>query len=156
MASFVTEDGTVLNKTELLALTTTEAAETIHIFTTDIHQVFTQNEGNAPYEGADRLMFHAGQRVPESEIDALFKTATITTVVPATGLAAGGTVVTINGTDFGGAEGVTFGGTAGTAFKRISNTRVQVTTPAKTAGAYNVVVKDDAGDVTKTNGFTYS
>lgn len=155
MASFVTEDGTVLNKTELLALTTTEAAETIHIFTEDIHQVFTQNEGNATYEGADRLMFHVGQRVPESEIDALFKTATIATVTPATGPAAGGTVVVIDGTDFGGAEGVTFGGTAGTEFKRISNTRVQVKTPAKTAGAYAVVVKDDAGDVSKANGYTY-
>jgi IPT/TIG domain-containing protein len=156
MSSFVTEDGTVLNKTELYALATEQTQESIFVFNSDVHQVFTQNEGNATYEGADRLMFHAGQRVPESEIEALFRTATIDTVVPATGPAAGGTVVVINGTDFGGAEGVTFGGTAGTAFKRISNTRVQVTTPAKAAGAYAVVVKDDAGDVSKASGFTYS
>ena len=50
MASFVTEDGTVLNKTELLALTTTETAETIHTFTQDVHQVFPQTQGNATYE----------------------------------------------------------------------------------------------------------
>lgn len=152
--TFVKPDGTVLNKTEMLALTTTETADTIHVFTSDVHQLVTQD--GAGFEKSDRLLFHEGQRVPESVINGLFETATITTVVPATGLAAGGTVVVINGTNLAGAEGVTFGGTAGTAFKRISDTRVQVTTPAKTAGAYNVVVQDDAGDVTKTNGFTYS
>jgi hypothetical protein len=152
--TFVKPDGTVLNKTEMLALTTTETADVIHVFTSDIHQLVTQD--GAGFEKSDRLLFHEGQRVPESVINGLFTTATITTVVPATGLAAGGTVVVINGTNLAGTEGVTFGGTAGTAFKRISDTRVQVTTPAKTAGTYNVVVQDDAGDVTKTNGFVYS
>lgn len=152
--TFVKGDGTVLNKTEMLALTTEETADTIHVFTEDVHQLVTQD--GAGFEQNDRLLFHEGQRVPESVIDGLFETATITTVVPATGPAAGGTVVLINGTNLAGAEGVTFGGTAGTAFSRISDTRVQVTTPAKTAGAYNVVVLDDSGNVTKTNGFTYS
>ncbi|HET9144038.1 IPT/TIG domain-containing protein [Actinophytocola sp.] len=156
MSSFVKEDGTVLNKTELYALATEQTQESIWVFNEDVHQLFTQNEGNATFEGADALLFHAGQRVPESVIEGLFKTATVTSIVPNTGAAAGGTVVTINGTNLGGTEGVTFGGTAGTAFKRISDTRVQVTTPAKTAGAYNVVVQDDAGNVTVTNGFTYS
>jgi hypothetical protein len=156
MASFVTEDGTVLNKTELYALATEQTQESIFVFNEDVHQVFTQNEGNATYEGADRLMFHAGQRVPESEIEALFKTATVATVTPNTGPAAGGTEVVIDGTDFGGAEGVTFGGTPGTAFERVSNTRVKVTTPAHAAGAVDVVVLDDAGNVTKAGGFTFS
>jgi hypothetical protein len=154
--SFVTEDGTVLSKTELLALTTEEEQEAIHVFTEDVHQVFTQNEGNATYEGADRLLFHEGQRVPLSVIEGLFKPATITDITPATGAAAGGTVVTIDGTNFGGAEGVTFGGTPGTAFDRVSDTRVKITTPAKTAGAYDVVVQDDAGNVTEDDGFTYT
>lgn len=154
--SFVTEDGTVLSKTEMLALTTTQAQEAIHTFTTDVHLLRTQNEGNATYEGEDVLLFHAGQRVPRSVIDGLYKTATATVIVPATGLAAGGTVVTIDGTNLAGAEGATFGGVAGTAFKRISDTRVQVTTPAHAAGAVTVVVQDDAGDVSKPAFYTYT
>lgn len=151
--TFVKADGTVLNKTEMLALTTEETADTIHVFTEDIHQLVTQD--GAGFEQNDRLLFHEGQRVPESVIDGLFELATITAITPETGAAAGGTVVVIDGTNLAGAEGVTFGGTAGTAFARVSDTRVRVTTPAKAAGAYNVVVLDDAGNVTETNGFTY-
>lgn len=154
--TFVKEDGTVLNKTELYALATEQTQESIWVFNEDIHQLFTLSDGSSAFEGADKLLFHDGQRVPASVIEGLFKTATVTTITPNTGAAAGGTVVTIDGTNLAGSEGVTFGGTAGTAFKRISDTRVQVTTPAKTAGAYNVVVQDDAGNVTVTNGFTYS
>lgn len=154
--TFYDADGNVLNKTEMLALTTEETQEVIHVFTGDVHQTFTQNEGNAPYEGADRLLFHEGQRVPASVIEGLFKTATITDISPATGPAAGGTVVTIDGTNFAGVEGVNFGATPGTALKRISDTRLQVTTPAGGTGPVDVVVLDDAGNVTETDGFTYA
>jgi len=152
--SFTDDTGAVLSKTELLALTTEDDPTVVRTFTEDVYQRFTLPGG--PFEGASKLLYHAGQQVPESELDALFTTATITGITPATGPAAGGTVVTIDGTNLAGSEGVTFGGTAGTNFKRISNTRVQVTTPAKAAGAYNVVVLDDAGNVTQNNGFTYS
>lgn len=81
---------------------------------------------------------------------------TITTVNPATGGIAGGTVVTITGTGFTGATGVTFGGTAGTAFSVVNSTTITVTTPAKTAGAVDVVVQSPNGNATKTGGFTYS
>ncbi|NUT90897.1 MAG: IPT/TIG domain-containing protein [Saccharothrix sp.] len=152
--TFVDADGTVLSKAEMLALTTSDTPTVIRTFTEDVYQRFTLSGGQ--FEGASSLLFHAGQEVPETEINALFTTATVTSISPATGPAAGGTVVTIDGTNLAGTEGVTFGGTAGTAFKRLSNTRVQVTTPAKAAGAYNVVVQDDAGNVTVNNGFTYS
>jgi hypothetical protein len=152
--TFVNAAGTVLNKTEMLALTTEEDPTVIRVFTEDVYTKFTYPGG--AFEGGTKLLYHEGQEVPESEIDGLFVAATITDITPATGPAAGGTVVTIDGTNLAGAEGVTFGGTAGTAFKRISNTRVQVTTPAKAAAAYNVVVLDDAGNVTEVNGFTYS
>ncbi|MEU3455667.1 IPT/TIG domain-containing protein, partial [Micromonospora sp. NPDC006766] len=75
---------------------------------------------------------------------------------PATGPQAGGTEVTITGTNLSGTSGVTFGGTAGTGLKVLSQTKIKVTTPAKGAGAVAVVVADDSGNVTVANGFTYS
>lgn len=153
--SFVDADGNNLTKTELLALTSEVSTETVLEFGADVYQKFTFDNASQ-FEGGRKLAFHEGQQVKQSDIDALFKTATIDTISPATGLAAGGTNVTITGTDFSGAEGVTFGGTAATNFKVVSNTRITCTTPAKTAGTYNVVVQDDAGDATKTNGFVYT
>lgn len=83
--------------------------------------------------------------------------AATNSVTPATGPAAGGTAVVITGTDFTSAiTGVTFGGSAGTAFSIISPTEIHVTTPAHAAGAVNVVLVDAAGNITKTNGFTYA
>lgn len=154
--TFYDTDGNVLNKTEMLALTTPETQETIHVFTEDVHQTFTQNEGNAAYEGADRLLFHAGQRVPASVIDGLFEPATATAIEPASGPAAGGTVVVITGTNLAGVEGVTFDGAAGTNLTRLSDTAVRVTTPAGAAGTADVVIQDDAGNVTKSAFYTYT
>lgn len=82
--------------------------------------------------------------------------ATITTVAPATGDVAGGTVVTVTGTGFTTATAVNFGGTPGTAFSVTSDTEVKATTPAHAAGAVNVTVVRPGGSVTKTNGFTYA
>lgn len=153
--AFTDADGNNLTETELRALTSEVTTETVYEFTADVYQTFTE-DGASKFEGGKKLAFHDGQRVKESDIDALFKTATIDTITPATGPAVGGTNVVITGTDFSGAEGVTFGGTAATNFKVVSNTRITCTTPAKSAGAYNVVVQDDAGNVTETNGFTYT
>lgn len=84
--------------------------------------------------------------------------ATITSLSPATGGAAGGTAVTITGTGFTGATGVTFGGTAGTSFSVVNATTINVTTPAKSAGTYDVKVVMPAPDpgVTRTAGFVYT
>jgi hypothetical protein len=152
--TYVKADGTILNKTEMLALTTEESTTVLREVTEDIFQKFTQDGG--AFEGATKLLFHDGQLVPESEINALFATATVTSISPASGTTTGGTVVTISGTNLAGVEGVTFGGTAGTALQRISSTQIKITTPAKAAAAYNVVVQDDAGDVTVTSGYTYA
>ena len=101
------------------------------------------------------LAYPAGTRNPQSEIDAHYPAATVTQVTPATGPAAGGTVVTITGTNLSGVSGVTFGGTAGTNLQVISQSPIKVTTPARAAGAVAVVVADDAGNVTVANGYTY-
>jgi IPT/TIG domain len=81
---------------------------------------------------------------------------TISSLSPATGPAAGGTVVTVNGNNFMGASGVTFGGAAGTAMKVETDNRIKVTTPAGTVGAKDVVVTTASGTATSTGGFTYA
>lgn len=81
---------------------------------------------------------------------------TITAVTPNTGAAAGGTVVTITGTDLWNTSGVTFGGSAGTALVVHSDTSLTVTTPAHATGAVAVVVTTTGGTDTEAGGFTYA
>jgi hypothetical protein len=61
-------------------------------------------------------------------------------VSPNTGLAAGGTAVTISGTGFTGATAVTFGGTPATAVVVVGPNTITATSPAKAAGTYDVRV----------------
>ena len=65
---------------------------------------------------------------------------TVTSVAASSGPAAGGTVVTITGTGFTATPTVTFGGTAATNVMFVNATTITATTPAKTAGAVNIVV----------------
>jgi uncharacterized protein with beta-barrel porin domain len=78
----------------------------------------------------------------------------IASVSPATGPTAGGTSVTLSGSDFSGATSVTFGGVAAT-ISAITATTITVTTPAHAAGAVDVVVMTASGSGTKSNGYTY-
>lgn len=152
--TFYNAAGTRLTETTMNALADTVTEAELVEFTADVYQSFTQDGGG--FEQARRLAFVTGQQVPQSMIDGLFKTATISTVTPATGAAAGGTPIVIKGTDFSGAAGVTVGGVAATSFVVVNNTTITCTTGAHAAGAVDVVVQDDAGDVTKTGGFTYT
>lgn len=78
----------------------------------------------------------------------------VDTLSPATGPAAGGTVVTIVGRFLADVTGVTFGGTAGTSLTLVNDNLLRVTAPAKAAGAHNVVVTNAGGSTTKTGGWT--
>lgn len=78
------------------------------------------------------------------------------TLSVATGLAAGGTATVITGKNFTGATGVTFGGTAGTAFSVVNDSTINVTSPAKAAGTYDVVVTRPVASLTKVGGFVYT
>lgn len=69
--------------------------------------------------------------------------------------AAGGEVVLVDGDNLTGATSVTFGGTAGTAFTVVDDNTIRVTTPAKAAGTYDVVVVKGAGNGTLTAGVKY-
>lgn len=81
---------------------------------------------------------------------------TITTVAPATGLAAGGTSITLTGTDFSGATAVTVGGAALVDLNVVSDTKITGKTPPHTAGVVPVAVTTPDGTGTKATGFTYS
>lgn len=79
----------------------------------------------------------------------------IAAISPTNGTTAGGTVVTLTGTNFTGATGVTFNGTAGTGFVVNSDTQITVTSPSGSAGAINIVVLSPNGAGTATNIYTY-
>ncbi len=87
-------------------------------------------------------------------------TATVPTVMgvsPSSGPTAGGTVVTISGTNFTGVTGVTFGGTAGASFQVNSAGQITATAPAGAAATVDVRVTTAAGTsaVSGADQFTY-
>lgn len=69
----------------------------------------------------------------------------ITGVSPNSGPEAGGTAVTLTGTDFTGATGLSFGGVS-VFFSVNSPTTITATSPAHAAGAVNIVVSGPGGD----------
>ena len=80
---------------------------------------------------------------------------TVTSVSPSAGPIAGGTAVTITGTNFATGATVTIGGTAATNVVVVSGTQVTATTPAGSAGAATVTVTVNGQSGGLTNGFTY-
>ena len=74
------------------------------------------------------------------------ETPTIGSVSPASGLDAGGTVVTVVGTALGGTTGVTIEGFAAT-FTVLSDTLLQLVTPGGTAGTQILEITTGAGSV---------
>ena len=79
---------------------------------------------------------------------------TIAGVDPPNGPTAGGQEVTISGTNLNGTTSVTFGGTAATITGKTATT-VTALTPARAAGAVNVVVTATGGSVTAAGAYTY-
>jgi uncharacterized protein (TIGR03437 family) len=81
--------------------------------------------------------------------------AVISATSPASGPAAGGTVVKISGTRLAASTGVTFGGVAA-AYTVVSDALIETFTPAGTAGAADVVVTNPNGSGTLTGGWSYA
>jgi hypothetical protein len=77
---------------------------------------------------------------------------TVTGLSPSSGSTAGGTSVTITGTNFTNASAVTFG-TTSASFTVVSSTTIQATTPAHTAGTVDVTIATPGG--TAATQFTY-
>ena len=80
---------------------------------------------------------------------------TVTSISPATGPSAGGTAVTITGTNLTGATAVTIGGVAATGITVVNATTITATTPAHAAGPVDVVVTTPGGSATGTGIYTY-
>jgi len=81
---------------------------------------------------------------------------TVTSVSPATGSTAGGTAITITGTNFVSGATVTIGGTAATSVVVVSGTSITAATPAHAAGAVSIVVTNVGGQSgTLASAFTY-
>ena len=82
---------------------------------------------------------------------------TLTAITPATGSTAGGTAVTLTGTNFAAGATVTINGTAATSVVIVSATSMTAVTPAGAAGARDVRVTLSGGQAaTLTGGFTYT
>ena len=79
----------------------------------------------------------------------------VSSVSPSSGPIAGGTSVTISGTDLTGATSVTFGGAAATAFSVVNASTITATTPSGSAGAIDVQVTTAGGTATASSAFTY-
>ncbi|MFM9634489.1 MULTISPECIES: IPT/TIG domain-containing protein [Streptomyces] len=155
MGNLYKADGTRIKKSAFPAVAVSDAPMRV---TEDVHETKAYGPGDGRPQGSrHHLLYQAGTVVPQSEIDRHFApAATITTVSPSTGPAAGGTVVTIKGTRLDGVSGVTFGAAAGVELRAVSATELRVKAPAGSAGATNVTIAADSGNVTKTGGFTYS
>lgn len=110
---------TVLSDTRLLVTSPAHAAGAVHVV------VWVGSVGSAT-SSADVFTYTGGP--------------VVTGVSPTSGPPAGGTVVTITGSGFTGATAVTFGGTAGSGLSVTSDTRLVVISPARAAGAVDVVV----------------
>lgn len=80
----------------------------------------------------------------------------VSSVLPASGPAAGGTSVTVSGTGFDSGASVLFGGSVSTVTGRAGSTGITVSTPAHAAGVVDVVVRNsDDQASTLTSAFTY-
>ena len=78
----------------------------------------------------------------------------VSTLSATRGPVAGGTVVTLSGANFANTSSVKIGGTAAL-LGAVTETSIVITTPAKSAGSYDVVVTTVEGVGTLTGGFTY-
>ncbi|HEY1221700.1 MAG TPA: IPT/TIG domain-containing protein [Bryobacteraceae bacterium] len=81
---------------------------------------------------------------------------TVSGVSPNSGPTAGGTAVTITGTNFAAGATVTFGGTAATNVVVVSGTQITATAPAGSAGAVTVTVTVSGQSGSLASGFTYA
>lgn len=128
-----------------------------YVVTEDLYYTEPYAEHDPKPEGSfHKLLCREGTVMTLRQINALFEAATVTGISPAEGDVAGGTEVTITGTNLDGVTAVKFDGNEGTDLKVVSSTKLTVKTPAGSAGAVDVVVEDDANTITVEGGFTYT
>ncbi|MDV9187061.1 PxKF domain-containing protein [Streptomyces sp. SR27] len=105
----------------------------------------------------DVALTAGGRPVPAGTYTYQRPAPAVTAVAPAQGPLAGGTTVTINGTDFTGATAVTFGSVPTTAFTVENDGRITATAPAATAvGTVDITVSTPAGTSAVTTADSYA
>lgn len=140
-----------------VATSAVPAADLPKVLSNDLFESVSYGRQDPKPQGSMlRLLAKAGTVMTQSQIDNLFPVASIATVAPATGLAAGGTTLTITGTELDGVTAVTVKGVAATSVTVVSSTKITCVTAAGTAGAGSVVLTDDSGTITKANAYTYT
>lgn len=130
-ASFV-----VLNATTIITTSPAGSAGTVDVTVTTPY-------GTSAISSADQFTYA--------------NTPTVTGISPVAGPLAGGTSVTITGTDFTGATNVRFGSTAATSFIVNSNTSITAVSPAGSAGSVDITVTTAGGTsaTSSADQFTY-
>jgi hypothetical protein len=150
---------TTQTKTAVMALMVDVTPDHAKIYrfdgTVPLYNAFS-HEGDLAVESRRALAFVPGRTYTKAEIDRQYPSATVTSITPAAAAAAGGTSITFRGTNLTGVTAITLGGTAFTAVTVVDESTVTATTPAKSAGTYDVVLTDDSGTVTKTAAITTS
>ncbi|MFI9845121.1 IPT/TIG domain-containing protein [Nonomuraea sp. NPDC051941] len=149
-------DGTQLTKaTAATKVTAVPVTDPVVQVTEDLAEGFCPDGTAFPPIGR-RRKFRAGELIRQSQLDAMFPAAEITSVSPATGAVAGGTAITLKGKNFTPGTTVSVGGSNATAVTVVDATTIRCTTPAHAAGAVAVAVTTDAGTATKNTAFTYA
>jgi hypothetical protein len=100
-----------------------------------------------PYAG---LAGRTGGIAPGAPYPDTASPPSVGSVTPGTGLAAGGTAVTISGNAFTGATGVTFGGVAATAVVVVGPNTITAMSPAHAVGTVDVIVTTPKGSSSAT------
>ena len=122
---------------------------------------FNLKMGSEQYQDIPALMTNAPTSTfrfqnPNTGRQIVSQAPVITSVSPANGPIAGGTLVTITGLSFVTGMTVQFGANTPVAANFINSTQVTVLTPANAPGAVDVTVQNpDAQTATLTGGFTY-
>ncbi|GIT79810.1 hypothetical protein LLS1_14790 [Leifsonia sp. LS1] len=118
-----------------------------NVVVVDDGTITVTSPGHAPGAVDVIVTTPAGDSAPgDFTYDPVVGPPAIGTIAPDHGPETGGTAVTITGSGFTGATGVTFDGTAGTAFTVVDANTITVTTPAHAPGPVDVVVTGGGGD----------
>jgi hypothetical protein len=135
--SFAASSYTVNSSTQITATSPAEPVATVDI-------TVTTPSGTSATSSSDQFSYMAAS-LP-----------TVTSLSPTSGSTAGGTSVTITGTNFTGATGVSFGGVAAASFTVSSGTSITATSPPEAAGTVDVTVSTYSGTSATSSGDRYT
>ncbi len=143
----VTIKGTNLTGTKNVFFGDTPAKAVTVVSSTEITATAPAGSGTVTVEPVSS----SGQ-VGASSATFSYLTPTLTSDSPTKGAGAGGTTVTLMGTNLTGTTSVEFGSTAATSFTVVSNTEVKAVSPGESAGTVSITVTTPAGT---SNGVNY-